>query len=643
MGIFNTVGSAVQNGIQQATNDAVDKLVNRTIPLEYNNLLDQGTDVFKQNATNEFLQELGIDANSRGYGNTVQQQLLDGVVVDAGNLVDAVLDEDLTPENYTNFTSFYTNEAMASVNNTVGKVAAAVNGVSNSQAALLVADTPKPLFAAAELKGFYLKKLYGSSGQAAEETAESKLRRLQMSHATGHATRSGSNQTGVTDSSGSLGTLTSYTAYTDILTQYAPKFKYTYIVEFNLHYEYTYKSDVPTQFTFLINRFTKPKISIEHEIVPFYNFRTSVPKLTTFEPISLTMHDDIKSEAMSFIISYLRRVSPIMNQPNPGPYNFWFEGNGMSFDDSFASYNLSTEVDNINIIDNITVYHLYNANRTMDVHKFINPKIESAEFGTFDMSDPDGCEITLNIVYDSYYPQFGVIPDVPAPELNITQLTASTIVEDIKVNGAKDLSNLTNSSSGTYSYQTDVTYVDPLNSYEGYPTVQEQQKQTGLDGSDTNLDGVGDDTVVRDTVVSDYNTEQNQPLERTNADTPDVQVSFDKIASDYVDTNPAQLTDIEATTLSQGLIDNNIDTSSALGETAVRVIANSITPNDETIANKLSVAYFPPDPNEVAMVDQMLGKTFVPPAQDQVDMVNQMIADYKASSGIDMLDFNGSF
>jgi hypothetical protein len=211
------------------------------------------------------------------------------------------------------------------------------------------------------------------------------------------------------------------------------------------------------------------------------------------------------------------------------------------------------------------------------------------------------------------------------------------------VNGAKDLSNLTNSSSGTYSYQTDVTYIDPLNSYEGYPTVQEQQKQTGLDGSDTNLDGVGDDTVVRDTVVSDYNTEQNQPLERTNADTPDVQVSFDKIASDYVDTNPAQLTDIEATTLSQGLIDNNIDTSSALGETAVRVIANSITPNDETIANKLSAAYFPPDPNEVAMVDQMLGKTFVPPAQDQVDMVNQMIADYKASSGIDMLDFNGSF
>lgn len=640
MGIFNTVGSAVQNGIQQATNDAIDKLVNRSIPLEYNNLLDQGTDVFKQNATNEFLLELGIDANSRGYGNTAQQQVLDGAIVDASSLVDAVLDEDLTPENFTDFTSFYTNEAMASVNDTVGKVAAAVNGVSNSQAAMLVADTPKPLFAAAELKGFYLKKLYGSSGQAKEESDESKLRRLQMTQATGRATRSGSTETGVIDSGGSIGTLTSFTAYTDILNYYPPKFKYTYIVEFNLNDEY--KKDISTQFTFLINRFTKPKINIEHEIVSFYNFRTSVPKLTTFEPISLTLHDDIKSEAMSFIMSYLRRVSPIMNQADQGPYNYWFEGNGMTYSDSFASYNLFTQKDNINIINNITVYHLYNASRTMDVHKFINPKIESAEFGAFDMSDPDGCEITLNIVYDGYYPQFGVTPNIPAPELNITQLTASTIVSDVKVNGAYDPNGLTDSTKGLYSYQSDV-FVDPLNSYEAFPTVAEQQKETGLDGTNTPLGECGADEVVRDTIVSDYNTEQNEPLERTNADTPAVTVSFDTISSDYTDTNPAQLTDIEATTLSQGLVDNNIDVSAALGETAVRVIANSITPNDETVANKLSAAYFPPDPNEVAMVDQMLGKTFVPPAQDQVDMVNKMIADYKASSGIDMLDFNGSF
>lgn len=605
MGIFNTVSKDVQYSIQQTTNTIVDDLVSKRIPSEYARLQEAGAAVLKKNAVSEVLSAAGINASNIGAGDQAQQKIVNTAIQHATTLVDAVANNDLTARNYPNFTGYNANEALAAAQEgTASMVAEAMNGISDSQAALLVSGAPQTLY-----------------------TDSAKRRMYALYHATGHAIKSDYPTLNIS-------TLTSDQSFTDILIKYPPKFKYTYIVQFNLNTEYTKLDGVPTSFTFLVKRFTKPKITIEHEEVPFYNFRTSVPKRTIFNPVNMVVHDDIKSESMGFLIAYLRRMSPIMNKGSSGISNSLFERNGLNFQDSSASLHLYTNENNINIIDNITVYHLYNANRTMDVHRFLNPKIETADLGALDMSDAtEGCEISLDFVYDSYYPQFGIAPDVPGSRMSMPELGAST-PDDLARNGSGDfrsLDNIDDIANGTFTYSgpTRDTNQDPKKMYIARPTVAQSRVQEGFNDPKVSLGdvkqiGIGDSTANRKAVVDDYNTAQKIPLTKTVAEQPAKTVTFNKVVGDYSQTNPAKLTFVEVNTLAQGLKDNNINTASKLGETAVRTIVNSITPYSTAIADKVTKAYFPPDPN-------------------QVSMVSKMAAAYKASTGKSLLSENGVF
>lgn len=215
-----------------------------------------------------------------------------------------------------------------------------------------------------------------------------------------------------------ISTITSADYYAKPLIDYQPKYRYAYIVQITMYGEY--QSDIPVKCAFLIKKFDKPKTTIEYEEVNFYNFFSQVPKRTKFGNVSMTLHDDIKSESMNFIVSYLRRICPIFNQE----HSMNFEEHGMAFNVANSSYGLHTTTDSLNIIQSIKVFDIFNGNRTMDVYTFNNPKITEVSFDDWEMESVEARTITVDFVYDNWYVDVGVKPEIPNNVLGISELIA---------------------------------------------------------------------------------------------------------------------------------------------------------------------------------------------------------------------------
>jgi hypothetical protein len=216
-----------------------------------------------------------------------------------------------------------------------------------------------------------------------------------------------------------ISTITSPNYYAHDLIAYQPKIKYTFIAQITMYGEY--QQDVPNTCTFLIKQFEKPKTSIEYEEVNFYNFFSQVPKRSKFDPITFELHNDIKNESMNFIVSYLRRVCPIFNQE----HSMGFEENGMDFSNANSSYGLHTTTSSYNIIQSIKIFDIFNGNRTMDIYTFNNPKITTVEMEDWNMDNGELCSIKVSIVYDNWYVNTGVTPEIPTNVLGLSELAAA--------------------------------------------------------------------------------------------------------------------------------------------------------------------------------------------------------------------------
>lgn len=248
-----------------------------------------------------------------------------------------------------------------------------------------------------------------------------------------------------------ISTLTSPNYYAHDLIPYQPKIKYTYIVQITMNGEY--QSDVPNTCAFLIKKFDKPKTTIEYEEVNFYNFFGQVPKRSKFEPVTFELHNDIKNEAMNFIVSYLRRVCPIFSHEA----SFNMEDQGMDFTNAASSYGLYTNTDSINIIQSIKIYDIFNGNRTMDVYTINNPKITTVDMGEWNMEEVSLASIAVTVVYDNWFVNTGVTPEIPQNVLGISELAAGNPQVLTSAGAAWDKKYLDLSrTSETNPYDTDV-------------------------------------------------------------------------------------------------------------------------------------------------------------------------------------------
>ena len=377
MGMYSLLNVAEKDYVQQTTNAAITGVVNNTLIDNSQKLLETDKATYVKTVSKELLEQTGIHVDNAKLLTQDQQYIVNNAHAAATEIVNAKLDGTLNDKNVNQLSNYNGNESLKYSNSPIGKLAANVNELSDSQSALIKSNV-SPL---------------AYSNAALPQTTDT-----------------------TTQPPESISLLSSEKNYAQILNNYAPKSKFLYIVEFIFYAEYT--NDIPHNFTFLIHKFDRPEISVEYEEVNMYNFRTNVPKKTNYGPVSFELHDDIQNEAMNFMVSYLRRISPLFNQE----YVASLELNGMNSENTSSSYGLFTTENNTNIIQSINVYHLYNLSNTMDKHTFNNPKIEKATMSELNMAESTGSSITLSIIYDNYFLNTGVQAELPTSALDIPEL-----------------------------------------------------------------------------------------------------------------------------------------------------------------------------------------------------------------------------
>lgn len=378
MGMYSLLNIAEKDYVQKTTNAVVVGVVNNTLIDNSQKLLETDKAAYIKTVSKELLEAAGIHIDNAKLLTDKQKYIVNNAHAAATEIVNAKLDGTLNDKNVKQLSNYNSNESLKYSNSPIGKLAANINELTDSQAALIKSNVSPDVYS--------------------------------------NNTVSVSTTTTLPPSTEYIALLSSEKNYAQILNNYAPKSKFLYIVEFIFYAEYT--NDVPHNFTFLIHKFDRPEISVEYEEVNMYNFRTNIPKKTNYGPVSFELHDDVQNEAMNFMVAYLRRISPLFNQQ----YVNNLELNGMNPENTSSSYGLFTTENNTNIIQSINVYHLYNLSNTMDKHTFNNPKIEKATMSELNMAESTGSSITLSIIYDNYFLNTGVQAELPTSALDIPEL-----------------------------------------------------------------------------------------------------------------------------------------------------------------------------------------------------------------------------
>lgn len=406
MSMYSLLNNFEKDVVQQTTNAAILGVVTNTIPDNSQQLLEADPTTYTNTASKELLNYVGINTDNAKYLTLTQQTIIDDAKQAATRIVDAKVNGTLTEKNVQQISSYISNEALKYNASPLGQIASDANLISDTQAALIKSVTPTTL-------------AYANPTNPPADTTNT------------------NNPETATSSTATIGLLSSSFNYAQVLDTFAPKSKFLYIVEIIFYSEYD--KDIPSNFISLTKKFDRPEISIEYEEVNYYNFRTNVPKKTNYGPVSVELHDDVQNESMNFLVSYLRRISPLFNHQ----YTTSLEENGMNPENSSASYGLYTQYDNTNLIQTINVYHLYNHSNTMDKHTFNNPKIDKISMTELNMAESDGSSITLSFIYDNYFLNTGIKADIPTNSLYFPELVATAPDERTFV-GAKYDSKFTN-------------------------------------------------------------------------------------------------------------------------------------------------------------------------------------------------------
>jgi hypothetical protein len=172
--------------------------------------------------------------------------------------------------------------------------------------------------------------------------------------------------------------------YADDLVAHHPKFKFIFKVKFQ-GFEGMGNSD----FYYYVHRCDKPNITFEHQDVNYYNFRSRVLTKTIFQPISMTLLDEVGNSVNDFFVKYMLTMSGQANGKSGIDSGF---GEASSTNPYKRGYSGGKAI----IVNQIFANGLYT-----NEFKFINPRIESFQFDELNMEDNAGSLLTLQFTYDS--------------------------------------------------------------------------------------------------------------------------------------------------------------------------------------------------------------------------------------------------
>lgn len=200
----------------------------------------------------------------------------------------------------------------------------------------------------------------------------------------------------------------------------APKYKFLFVVQFIPDAAYSALGTNqfgPLDMAFTVKHSTRPDARFVHEDVNYYNFRTKVATRTEFQDMNMTFHDDTLGYASSFYKSYLRAMSPITGLENPD--SGLMEESGMDYvgntlvnneiinsiqGNRYAASTGPLAGNSKQIFREIRLYHVYDYGNTMDVYRFMNPRVATLSLDDLDMSvGSEGSELSMSFHYDSVF------------------------------------------------------------------------------------------------------------------------------------------------------------------------------------------------------------------------------------------------
>lgn len=268
--------------------------------------------------------------------------------------------------------------------------------------------------------------------------------------------------------------------------QYTPKYKFQFIVDIQLAPELEGITTAAAQksFTFLATEVDRPTFKYQMEEVNSYNFRFSVPKKLSFDPVTVSMLDDNANDAMRLMMSIVKSISPVMNS-----FRTIVDiesTDGMNFTDQQTYYDKTNNAylagvgpvqgadmwmsnqtsDSTSPIATVTIYHLYDKSGSVNMYQYVNPKVTDIALDKVSMLEGTGPvnEIKMSFVYD----WVNVTDSLAAAEQqqNIERsISTAKLVVDSQSTAQPTLRN------GPVSYQNNAVLESAINPTFSLPSV----------------------------------------------------------------------------------------------------------------------------------------------------------------------------
>jgi hypothetical protein len=234
------------------------------------------------------------------------------------------------------------------------------------------------------------------------------------------------------------------TAYARDMIEYAGKMPFLFFTKFTFVPNYDYvgtKNDEKIKFQYLVQKFTKPDISLDHVEINEYGYRFFIPTRTKFGPVKIDIVDDIRNSSLHFIKKYIELRSPVTRTRAGSDTSLsptLVEQSAMNY--SFNSIPTDGSVggttktvpggtstfgglagEDISVLKYIEVYEVFDNGSKANKYVIANPKLEQATFSNLDMSQTELMMISMQFKID--YIHYEVDIDVDKELENIQTYT----------------------------------------------------------------------------------------------------------------------------------------------------------------------------------------------------------------------------
>lgn len=196
--------------------------------------------------------------------------------------------------------------------------------------------------------------------------------------------------------------------YTDDLFRLAPKSKFLYHIVFNFDTGTTLNASQKTELGMLVKRCDLPQYSFNVEMKNTYNYKNYVTTGISYQPVNITLHDDMGDVATAFFKSYYEHYIGDTNIPT-GIYR----GQNGSFSSNYNSKyawgrNVSGPGVSLPYFSSISIFQM-NRQRFTE-YRLMNPIITDFNNGSVDQADGNGvAEHTFSVSYSGVLIEAGSV------------------------------------------------------------------------------------------------------------------------------------------------------------------------------------------------------------------------------------------